>query len=138
MLINASVHGQPDLYVIDAATGDTTRLTQDADDEVAPSWSGDGESVLFGARRSGTWQVMRLTIADRSRTQVTTSGGYAAQSPDGKSIFFTRLDQPGVWMMPAAGGDSPGGRRGARGGEHQLAGDAARDLFCGRHRRMNP
>ena len=106
VLINAGVLGQPDLYVIDAATSETTRLTEDADDEVAASWSGDGASVLFGARRSGTWQVMRLTIADRARTQVTTSGGYAPiESPDGTAIYFTRLDHPGVWMMPVAGGE---------------------------------
>lgn len=106
VLINASVLGRPDIYVIDAATGETTRLTDDEDDEVAPAWSRDGASVLFGARRSGTWQVMRLTIVDRVRTQVTTSGGYAPiESPDGKAIYFTRLDHPGVWMVPASGGE---------------------------------
>jgi Tol biopolymer transport system component/DNA-binding winged helix-turn-helix (wHTH) protein len=103
--ISASVLGQPDLYAIDAATGDTTRLTDDVDDEIAPSWSRDGASVLFGARRSGTWQVMRLTIADRSRAQVTADGGYAAsESPDGRSILFTRLDATGLWTMPIEGG----------------------------------
>jgi Tol biopolymer transport system component/DNA-binding winged helix-turn-helix (wHTH) protein len=105
ILISASVRGQPDLYAIDAATGDTTRLTNDVDDEIASSWSRDGASVLFGARRSGTWQVMRLTIADRARTQVTTGGGYAgSESPEGRSILFTRLDTTGLWTMPIGGG----------------------------------
>ncbi len=105
ILISASVNGQPDLYAIDAATGATTRLTDDVDDEIAPSWSRDGASVLFGARRSGTWQVMRLTVADRARAQVTAGGGYAAaESPDGASLFFTRLDATGLWTMPIAGG----------------------------------
>jgi Tol biopolymer transport system component/DNA-binding winged helix-turn-helix (wHTH) protein len=105
LLISASVLGQPDLYAIDAASGATTRLTDDADDEIAPSWSRDGASVLFGARRSGTWQVVRLTAADRTRTQVTTDGGYAAsESPDGRSVLFTRLDAAGLWTLPMAGG----------------------------------
>lgn len=107
ILISASVLGQPDLYAIDAASGVTTRLTNDGDDEIAPSWSRDGASVLFGARRTGTWQVMRLTIADRARTAVTTDGGYAAgESPDGRSILFTRLDAPGLWTLPIEGGNA--------------------------------
>jgi Tol biopolymer transport system component len=62
---------------------------------------------MFGARRSGTWQLMRQSIADGSRSQLTTDGGYAAQpSPDGKSILFTRLEQPGVWTMPVEGGSA--------------------------------
>ncbi|HET9706318.1 MAG TPA: winged helix-turn-helix domain-containing protein [Vicinamibacterales bacterium] len=107
ILISASVSGRLDLYVVDAPTAALTRLTDDDDDEIAPSWSHDGNAVLFGARRAGTWQVMRLAVADRSRTQLTIDGGYAAQpSPDGSRIFFTRLERPGVWVMPAAGGEA--------------------------------
>ncbi len=55
----------------------------------------------------GTWQVMQLNLADRSRKQLTVDGGYAAQpSPDGKSILFTRLERPGVWTMAAEGGEA--------------------------------
>jgi len=105
ILISATVNGQPDVYVIDVATGVQTRLTDDQDDEIAPSWSHDGSSLLFGARQSGTWQVMQMRLADRVRTQLTVDGGYAAQpSPDGRQIFFTRLEQPGVWVMAATGG----------------------------------
>jgi Tol biopolymer transport system component/DNA-binding winged helix-turn-helix (wHTH) protein len=107
ILISASVNGQLDLYAVTVANGHPLRLTDDQDDEIAPSWSHDGRSVLFGARRSGAWQVMRMTIADRSRTQLTSAGGYAAQaSPDGASILFTRLEQPGVWTMAASGGEA--------------------------------
>lgn len=106
ILISAAVNGRPDLYAIDAASGDMTRLTEDDGDEVAPAWSSDSASVMFGARSGGAWQLMRMNIADRSRHQLTTSGGYAAQSsPDGDSILFTRLERPGVWSMSAAGGE---------------------------------
>ena len=102
ILISAAVNGQPDLYAIDASTAAITRLTDDGEDEVAPSWSHDGRSVMFGARQGGAWQVMRLSLADRSRRPLTSDGGYSAiASPDGRSILFTRLERPGVWQMSA-------------------------------------
>ena len=105
VLISAGVNGQMDLYAIDVATTTSSRLTDDADDEVAPSWSRDGSGVLFGARLAGSWQLMKLHAASRVRTQITTAGGYAGQeSPDGASILFTRLEEPGVWTLPADGG----------------------------------
>ena len=105
ILISASVDGQLDLHIVEVATSNVTRLTNDQDDEIAPSWSHNGQSIMFGARRSGTWQLMRQSINDGSRTQLTTEGGYAAQpSPDGTSILFTRLEQQGLWTMPVEGG----------------------------------
>lgn len=107
ILISAAVNGQPDLYAFDAATGGSRRLTDDQDDEVAPAWAHGGGAILFGTRIGATWQIMRLRVDDRSRRQLTTDGGYAAQpSPDGRQIFFTRLEQPGVWAMSADGGAS--------------------------------
>ena len=105
ILISAAVNGRPDLYAIDVVSSAMTRLTDDDEDEVAPAWSADAASVIFGARAGGTWQLMRMNIADRARRQLTTDGGYAAQaSPDGASIFFTRLERPGVWRIDAGGG----------------------------------
>jgi Tol biopolymer transport system component/DNA-binding winged helix-turn-helix (wHTH) protein len=128
VVISAVVLGQPDLYAVDVESSSVERLTNDPDDEIAPSWSRDGQSVLFGARINGTWQIMRMDAAParaastdasasssaggsttaaaaRSRVQVTTDGGYAAhESPDGGSLLFTRLDQRGLWSMPIAGG----------------------------------
>lgn len=105
ILISAVVNGQPDLYTFEVAGGVMLRLTDDQEDEVAPAWSHDGRAVLFGARHGGTWQLMQMRLADRTRRQLTTDGGYAAQaSPDGQTILFTRLERPGVWSMPADGG----------------------------------
>jgi Tol biopolymer transport system component/DNA-binding winged helix-turn-helix (wHTH) protein len=107
ILISAAVNGQPDLYTFDAVTGVMARVTDDQDDEVAPSWSHDGASIMFGARVGGTWQLMQLRTADRSRRQLSVDGGYAAQpSPDGATILFTRLEHQGIWSMPAAGGQA--------------------------------
>ena len=38
--------------------------------------------------------------------QVTRDGGFAAaESPDGKYIFYARRDEPGLWKMPIEGGE---------------------------------
>jgi Tol biopolymer transport system component/DNA-binding winged helix-turn-helix (wHTH) protein len=104
VLISAGVNGQMDLYAIEVASGASTRITDDGEDEVAPSWSGDG-GVIFGARLAGSWQLMKLDPATGRRTQLTTTGGYSGQeSPDRRSILFTRLEEPGVWTMPIGGG----------------------------------
>jgi Tol biopolymer transport system component/DNA-binding winged helix-turn-helix (wHTH) protein len=105
ILISAAVNGRPDLYSLDASSGQTVRITDDDDDEIAPAWSHDGQSLMFGARIGGTWQLVRMDRRDRTRRQLTSDGGYAAQpSPDGTRIRFTRLERPGVWEIGLDGG----------------------------------
>jgi hypothetical protein len=39
--------------------------------------------------------------------QMTTNGGFRAQpSRDGEALYFVKLDTPGVWRMPVAGGQA--------------------------------
>jgi hypothetical protein len=83
---------------VDAAGGVPRRLTEDADDEVAPSFSRDGRRIYFGSRRSGGWQVWSMPAAGGKPRPVTRAGGYAAfESPGGDSLYFSRLDVPGLW-----------------------------------------
>ena len=59
-----------------------TRLTDDADDEVAPSWSHDGTiGAVRRQRMGGTWQVMQFDVADRSRTAADRSMAAMPRSP---------------------------------------------------------
>ena len=38
-------------------------------------------------------------------TAVTSEGGYSSrESPDGRSLYFTRADVPGIWRQPVEGG----------------------------------
>ena len=67
LLISAGVSGQMDLYAIDVATATSSRLTDDAEDEVAPSWTRDGAAVMFGARLAGGWQLMKLRWMRKKR-----------------------------------------------------------------------
>jgi Tol biopolymer transport system component len=52
--------GNWDVYVQDLRTGDEHRLTDDAAEDYAPSFTSSGE-VLFASNRSGRFQLYRLT-----------------------------------------------------------------------------
>jgi Tol biopolymer transport system component/DNA-binding winged helix-turn-helix (wHTH) protein len=94
-----------DLWVVEAAGGVPDHLTSGPGDALAPSWSRDGQSIYFASRRSGAWQLWKLRVSDHSAAAVTRDGGYAArESPDGRALYFTRADEPGIWRQDAVGG----------------------------------
>jgi Tol biopolymer transport system component len=106
LVFSARAPARADLYVISAEGGVPERLTSEATDAVAPSWSRDGRSVYFASRReAGTWQIWRLELTEKRLTKVTSAGGYAArESPDGRWLFFSRADAPGIWRQNLSGG----------------------------------
>ncbi len=105
LVFSARPDGQADLYAVPASGGTMRRLTSDPGDELAASFSRDGKFVYFSSRRSGTWQIWEMPAAGGAATMVTRGGGTTAfESGDGKTLYFTRPDSPGLWSMPAAGG----------------------------------
>jgi Tol biopolymer transport system component/DNA-binding winged helix-turn-helix (wHTH) protein len=105
LVFTARPEGQADLYTIDASGGAPVRLTSTPGDEAAPSWSRDGRFIYFAARRTGDWEVWRAPSAGGTATALTHGGGHTAyESQDGRWVYYSRADAPGIWRMPAAGG----------------------------------
>lgn len=97
--------GQADLYLVPASGGTSRRLTDDAGDEVSPSYSRDGKFVYFTSRRSGAWQVWKMPSSGGAALPVTREGGSTSfESPDGAWLYFSRPDASGLWRMPSRGG----------------------------------
>lgn len=97
--------GRFNLYLVSSRGGPLTHLTAGEGDNFAPVFSPDGRFVYFGSDRTGAWQVWRLELATGEQSQVTQGGGRAPQiSPDGARLYFTRIDEAGLWRMPAGGG----------------------------------
>jgi Tol biopolymer transport system component/DNA-binding winged helix-turn-helix (wHTH) protein len=105
LVFSVRLKGWANLYTVDATGGSVERLTSEAADAVAPSWSRDGRSIYFASRRGGSWQIWKLGLSGRSLTGVTLEGGYSSrESPDGRWLYFTRADVPGIWRQPVEGG----------------------------------
>ena len=93
------------ILVVDAEGRNLHSITKGPYKNVVPSWSRDGKSIYFASNRTGDWQVWKHSLDGRAEVQMTRSGGFDAfESYDGRTIFFSRFDQAGLWSLPASGG----------------------------------
>jgi Tol biopolymer transport system component len=90
--------GNFDVYVVDVDATTPRRLTTHPSEDFAPCWSPGGRSIYFGSTRSGRWQIWRFDLDDGTTHQITVNGGRAAQvSPDGRYLYYIKVDRPGLW-----------------------------------------
>ena len=110
------------IWLRDVKSGETRRLTRDNGDhfEAYPSYSRDGEFVVFVTwddEKLGSIRKVRAR-GGRSTAMTKVPGHYITPtvSPDGKWVVFERVsagrmtapewsDDPGIYKVPAAGGD---------------------------------
>jgi hypothetical protein len=63
--------------------------------------------VYFASRRTGAWEIFRLSFATGEEHQITRDGGLVSvESPGGRSLLFTRPDRAGLWEQPLNGGEA--------------------------------
>ncbi len=94
-------HPTAEIYVTDAdGAGKPTRLTNNTEEERAPSWSPDGKRILFMCRKGspaegGVFPTFELCVMNADGTglrRLTNTGRYLTPqwSPDGRQIVFHR------------------------------------------------
>lgn len=103
--------GLSDVFVVDAEGGAPRPLVSDAFDDVLAAWSADGQWVYFASNRGGAddrtgrYDIWKVPAAGGSARRVTSSGAFrAAESADGRTLFFSNRSVRGLWQMPVAGG----------------------------------
>ena len=103
---DARAEGHSDIYVVDAEGGRPRRITTETSNDVVPSWSRSGRFVYFASNRTGTRpEIWKAPVAGGEAQQVTKQGGFAAfESPDGKYLYYAKLDVAGLWRIPVEGG----------------------------------
>jgi Periplasmic component of the Tol biopolymer transport system len=106
--------GHPEIYTMDADGTNVELLTPPEFDERAhrasPDWSPDGRYVAFHAMVGRAFQVMTISLRDRSMKQLTSEGRNEDPSwaPDGRHITFTsnRTGVKQLWVIDVETGRS--------------------------------
>jgi serine/threonine protein kinase len=97
------VNGQTDLWIAPVKGGKTIHLTDDPEVEGHPSWSPDGERIIYSVVRDGYNQISVVYLDGRSPEQITRGEGehlLVDVSADGKNIFYTTWeDRSDVWRV---------------------------------------
>ena len=104
-----------EMYVINVDGTGLTRLTFNAEEERAPSWSPDGSRIVYMCRIGGgasIFEICTMNADGSDRRQLTNNTVLDATptfSPDGQQILFLRTVAPGtpgvqqLWLMNADG-----------------------------------
>ncbi len=88
--------GNPNLYILDLATQQLTRLTDGPAIDTEGAWAADGQSVFFTSDRSGGPQIYRVGIEPGAKPRrITFGSSYNARprlSPDGTQLAMVTQD----------------------------------------------
>jgi len=66
--------GNWEVYLVEVASGDVTRLTDHAAADVAPTWSPTGKQIAFLSNRGGSWAVHILDVKSGQVREVIATG----------------------------------------------------------------
>jgi Tol biopolymer transport system component len=80
--------------------GDLRRLTDDVYVDLDPTFTPDGESVVFASERSGQFELWRVAVRDGAPAQVTFGAlqpHRPAVSGDGRRVAFLETEGLGPW-----------------------------------------
>jgi Tol biopolymer transport system component/DNA-binding winged helix-turn-helix (wHTH) protein len=109
-----------DVYVLEVPNGRPRRLlTFPEADNGAPNWSRDGNWIYFySSHEKGPLQLWKVPFQGGTPVRVTKNGGvYGTESVDGRFLYYSKMEQSGIWKMPLSGGreervlDQPEGYR---------------------------
>src|SRR5260370_24561348 len=97
-----------EIYVMDVPGG-VPRLipTIPGADNLVPSWSRDGQWIYFTSKQGNLpFQLWKVPSHGGSPVQITQSGGLAAaESHDGRFLYYCKYEASGVWRIPRGGGN---------------------------------
>ncbi|HEX3681426.1 MAG TPA: hypothetical protein VHU83_02715 [Bryobacteraceae bacterium] len=95
----ASLPFEANLFVLDITTGKLQNITDDHWFSEAPTWTPDGQSLVFMSTRGGdwTWGFFRLSLADKKFEGLT--------APDYVEKNYPRFERSGALLLTIHGED---------------------------------
>jgi Tol biopolymer transport system component len=103
-----AVEGNFDIYLADPDGGAPQRLTTHPAEDRFATFAPDGRALFFASRRTGAWEIWRIDLGSRVERQITRGGGYFAQlGEDGRTLYFTREYESGIYRQPVEGEAAP-------------------------------
>ena len=126
-----SMHGNPELYVIDMSAGTWTRLTTTKNaSEGQPCWSPDGREIVYVSDESRYPQLYVIDVASKKKRRLTSKGSQNVDPDwglDGRITYITKrggasqvavidpkagegssrlVTKPGTWEHPSWSSDA--------------------------------
>ena len=94
MALILSISGNPELYVLNLATGNLTRLTKTPQAvESSPTWSPDGNSIAYVSDATRSPQIYVINVGDKTPKRITFKGSENVApdwGPDGRIAYCTK------------------------------------------------
>ncbi len=105
-----SIHGNPELYVINMANNSWTRLTNTKNaSEGQPCWSPDGRQIVYVSDETRYPQLYVIDVATKAKRRLTSTGAQNVDpdwGPDGRIAYITkRGGQSSVAVLDPKTGD---------------------------------
>jgi Tol biopolymer transport system component len=95
-----------DIWVVNLARGDRTRLTTDPSQEFDPSWSPDGTQIAFYSFRTEPYGIFRRQADGTGEDKrLADAVGTSDWSPDGTLLLYNRAGD--LWLCPSSGNGRP-------------------------------
>jgi Tol biopolymer transport system component/serine/threonine protein kinase len=99
--------GHYDVYVVEVLAGKPRLVsTLPGASNGAASWSRDGQWIYFYSTKGKEhFQLWKVPFKGGAPVRVTRNGGvYGVESYDGRFLYYSKFEEPGLWRMPLVGG----------------------------------
>ncbi len=102
---------ESDLWIVELASGTTTRFTYGPGRIEGPVWSPDGTRIVFSSDRNGTWDMYVKAVngaspEEKIPTERSSLTYAAAITPDNRTLLFRQLSEKtnwDLWTIPLDG-----------------------------------
>jgi TolB protein len=132
--------GNFDIYILDLASQNLTRITDDPAVDTEPAWAPDGQTLYFMSDRGGAPQIYAVAPQAGARARrISFGASYAARprvSPDGKQLALQTQDGGAfrVGVLDLASGQITTLSRGSQDESPSFAPNGAVLIYAGRER----